>query len=314
MEAIPGLVSITIPFYNAERFLRETIESVFGQLYQQWELLLVDDGSTDRSSAIARDFAARFPGRVVCLEHPGHRNLGVNAARNLGARNSRGELLAFLDSDDLWLPGKLEANVSAMMQHPEAGFLFGYTEYWYEWDPEGNHHQKNDIPPLAPGGKVYLPPLLLAQSYPLGPYGAPCPCSFLLRRWAFERVGGFDECFSPATYQIYEDIAFLSKLYLQVPVYVSQECLDRNRCNRFSMSRQPANVRREEASRRFYFRWLKDYLRQQAVRDPAIWRAVRKESWFYALPLPVAKFLRRVVRKLSRWRKQARRARTAAAS
>ena len=85
MEEIKGLVSVTIPFYNAQRFLRETVESVLAQTYADWELLLVDDGSTDGSSGIAQSFAATFPGKIFYLEHPGHRNLGVNAARNLGA-------------------------------------------------------------------------------------------------------------------------------------------------------------------------------------------------------------------------------------
>ena len=293
MEKIKGLVSVTIPFYNAARFLRETIESVLAQSYATWEMLLVDDGSKDASSAIAQSYAARHPDRVFYLEHPEHRNLGVNAARNLGARHSRGEFLAFLDSDDIWLPAKLEVNVASMVEHPEAGFLFGPTEYWYEWDAEGNDHKKNEVPMIAPGERLYTPPALLARSLPLGKYGVPCPCSFLVRRWAFERVAGFDEEFNPSTYQYFEDAAFLAKMYTQVPIYVSGSCQDRNRCNQFSMSRQASTVRSFEPARRFFFRWLMDYLRRHEVTDPEIWRAVRKESWFYWLPLPAATLARR---------------------
>ena len=162
MESVPGLVSITIPIFNAERFLRETIESVLAQDYRQWELLLADDGSTDSSSAIARDFAHGF--RAGCLsEHPGRRNLGVNATRNLGARNSRGEFLAFLDADDIWLPEKLEAHVNAMMQNPEAGFSSAPPNTGTNGTREGNNHKKNDIPPLAPGGQrcIFRPCCLL---------------------------------------------------------------------------------------------------------------------------------------------------------
>lgn len=301
MTASRGLVSITIPFFNAERFLVETVESVLAQTYFNWELLLVDDGSTDRSTEFARSLVAQHLGRIFYLEHAGHRNLGVNAARNLGARRSRGEFLAFLDSDDIWLPAKLEASVAALEAHPEAGFYFGSTEYWYEWDPEGNNHERNRTPPLAPAGRVYQPPQLLAKSYPLGSYGAPCPCSFLLRKEAFECVGGFDECFHRGTYQLYEDIAFLSKMYLRVPVYIGSDCLERNRCSRYSMTRQPATVRNEEAARRYYFRWLGNYLRHQPVIDSELWRAVRAESWFYMLPLPVARLIRRVRGKWMRW-------------
>ncbi|MGA3332611.1 MAG: glycosyltransferase [Terracidiphilus sp.] len=300
MEEIKGLVSVTIPFYNAERFLQETIESVLAQSYATWELLLVDDGSSDGSSAIAQAYAARSPDKIFYLEHPGHRNLGVNAARNLGARHSRGEFMAFLDSDDIWLPAKLEVNVASMVDHPEAGFLFGPTEYWYEWDPEGNSHRKNEVPTVAPGEILYTPPVLLARNMPLGKYGVPCPCSFLVRRWAFERVGGFNEDFNPTTYQYYEDVAFLSKIYLHVPVYVSEACLDRNRCSRFSMTRQASTVRNFDASRRFFLRWLTDYLRQHAVTDREIWRAVHRESWFYCLPISVASLLRRAQWRIAR--------------
>jgi glycosyltransferase involved in cell wall biosynthesis len=300
MEEIKGLVSVTIPFFNAERFLGETIESVFAQTCSSWELLLVDDGSSDGSTEIAKSYAARHPNNVRYLEHHGHRNLGVNAARNLGARHSRGEFLAFLDSDDIWLPTKLEVNVESMLTHAKVGFLFGPTEYWYEWDPVGNANWKNEVPMVAPGDTVYAPPELLARSLPLGEYGVPCPCSFLMRRWAFERAGGFDEAFNPSTYQYFEDVAFLAKMYLHVPIYVSGDCLDRNRCNQFSMSRQASTVRNFEASRRFFFRWLTDYLREQKVADAAIWRALRKESWFYCLPLPVAGLVRRAQWRIDR--------------
>ncbi|MGO8760261.1 MAG: glycosyltransferase family 2 protein [Terracidiphilus sp.] len=300
MKEIEGLVSVTIPFLNAERFLRETIESVLAQSYSQWELLLVDDGSSDASTGIARSYAASRPDRIFYLEHPSHRNLGVNAARNLGARSSRGEFLAFLDSDDIWLPARLEAAVASMVEHPEAGFFFGPTEYWYEWDPEGNGGRKNEVPALAPGDRLYLPPELMACTMPLGKFGVPCPCSFLLRRWALERVGGFDESFNPSTFQYYEDVALLSKIYLHVPVFVSSACLDKNRCSRFSMSRQMVPALSHDAARRFFFRWLKGYLRQHAINDREIWRIVRKESWFYCLPLHVASLLRRAQWKIAR--------------
>jgi glycosyltransferase involved in cell wall biosynthesis len=300
MEEIKGLVSVTIPFFNAERFIGETIESVLAQTYSSWELLLVDDGSTDGSTEIAQAYAARYPGKICYLEHAGHRNLGVNAARNLGAHQSRGEFLAFLDSDDIWLPAKLETNVASLVEHREAGFLIGPTEYWYEWDTEGNRDRKNEVPIVAPGDILYAPPALLAGSLSSGKYGVPCPCSFLVRRWAYERTGGFDEEFNPSTYQYFEDGAFLVKMYLHVPTYVSDVCLDRNRCNQFSMTRQAGTIRNFDAARRFFFRWLRNYLRQQAVTDQEIWRVVRKESWFYWLPLPLATLARRAQWRLAR--------------
>ena len=89
------LVSAVIIFFNEERFLEEAIESVRAQTYTNWELLLVDDGSTDGSSACARRHAAAEPGRVRYLEHPGRVNLGMSAARNLGIRGGAGRGACF---------------------------------------------------------------------------------------------------------------------------------------------------------------------------------------------------------------------------
>ena len=85
MNEVKGLVSVTIPFHNAERFLTETIESVLAQTYTSWELLLVDDGSTDSSAEIAYRYETQYPGRIRGLEHPDHRNCGLTRSRNLGA-------------------------------------------------------------------------------------------------------------------------------------------------------------------------------------------------------------------------------------
>ena len=82
-------VSVTIIFLDEERFLAEAVESVLAQSYTNWELLLVDDGSTDRSTEIARGYALANPDRIRYLEHPGHANRGMSASRNLGVRSAR---------------------------------------------------------------------------------------------------------------------------------------------------------------------------------------------------------------------------------
>src|SRR5256885_11136720 len=120
----PGLVSVVMPFLNLAQYLGEAIESVLAQTYPSWELLLVDDGSTDGASEIARSYAARHPERIRYLEHPGHRNRGMSASRNLGLQQSRGALVAFLDSDDVWLPEKLARQVATLDAHPEAQMTF----------------------------------------------------------------------------------------------------------------------------------------------------------------------------------------------
>src|SRR5438105_1562536 len=103
MSSKPLVSAITI-FLNEEKFLQEAIASVFAQTYDNWELLLVDDGSTDASTEIALRYAKQYPEKVRYVEHRGHQNRGMSAARNLGIRNAKGQYIAFLDADDVWLP------------------------------------------------------------------------------------------------------------------------------------------------------------------------------------------------------------------
>jgi cellulose synthase/poly-beta-1,6-N-acetylglucosamine synthase-like glycosyltransferase len=120
-------VSVIIPFLNAEKFIREAIESVFAQTYENWELLLIDDGSNDESTVIARSYAAEYPDKVRYLEHRGHQNLGKSTSRNLGIHNAGGDYLAFLDADDIFLPQKLERQVALLESRPWAGMVYGRT-------------------------------------------------------------------------------------------------------------------------------------------------------------------------------------------
>ena len=98
------LVSAIIIFLNGEQFIEEAIASIFAQSYNNWELLLVDDGSTDHSTMIAQKYAQKYPEKVFYLEHEGHQNKGMSASRNLGISQANGEYIGFLDADDMWLP------------------------------------------------------------------------------------------------------------------------------------------------------------------------------------------------------------------
>src|SRR5262245_22998194 len=124
------VVSCIIIFYNAERFIQEAIDSVFAQTYSDWELLLVDDGSVDSSSEIARRIAEIHPERVRVVEHQRHGNCGMSASRNLGIRSSHGKYVAFVDSDDVLTERQLEQQVAILDAHPAAAGVFGKTRYW----------------------------------------------------------------------------------------------------------------------------------------------------------------------------------------
>src|SRR3990167_7462919 len=127
------LVSVIMPFLNAEKFIGEAIDSVFAQTYTSWELLPVDDGSSDGSTRIALDYNERNPERVRYLEHDRHMNKGTSASRNLGIRNAKGKYIATLDDDDVWLPNKLQQQVEIMESNPEIGMVYGNTKDWHGW-------------------------------------------------------------------------------------------------------------------------------------------------------------------------------------
>lgn len=128
---ITGLVSIVTPNYNCGKYIAETIESVRNQTYTNWEMLIVDDCSTDNSVAIAQSYAQKDSRIHVLIQS---KNSGAALARNRALDEARGEYIAFLDSDDLWLPEKLEKQVSFMRAN---NCDFCFTEYEHI-DEDGN--------------------------------------------------------------------------------------------------------------------------------------------------------------------------------
>jgi len=193
------LVSVIIPTYNRLDFLTGTITSVLKQTYKNIELIVVDDGSTDTTS---KEIPKRFPS-VIYVKQP-HR--GVSAARNLGIQLAKGNYIAFLDSDDLWLPKKLEREVSCLTANP--GYPVCYTnEIWIRKGIRVNPKKRHK----KYGGWIY-------------PYCLPLciisPSSVILRREIFEMAGRFDESL-PAC----EDYDLWLRVTARFPVYLIDDPL-----------------------------------------------------------------------------------------
>ncbi|HEX2190951.1 MAG TPA: glycosyltransferase family A protein [Longimicrobiaceae bacterium] len=279
-------VSVVTIFLNAERFLAEAVESLFAQTCRDWELVLVDDGSTDGSTAIARDYAARFPDRVRYAEHPGHVNRGMSASRNLGIRLARGEYVALLDGDDVYLPRKLEHQVALLDAHPEVGMVYGATEYWYSWTgrPEDAGRDRLRTRGLAPG-TVVRPPELVRRVLREAAR-TPCTCGVVMRREAVERAGGFEEGFGG----MYEDQVFFLKLGLREEVLVDGECLDRYRqhegswCHRELTGGRWQRTSAMSESRRAFLEWLETFLQDPRLGDGGLLRRTRRELLPYRHP------------------------------
>lgn len=276
------LVSVIIPFLNVEKFIQEAVESVFAQTYDYWELLLVDDGSIDKSTEIAQWYSDRYPGRVHYLEHDSHRNRGASTSRNLGFSRAKGEYIAFLDADDVWFPHKLEQQLAILGSQPGTGVVYGATEYWYSWTRNPADTQRDYVWRrfgVQPNTIVNPPDLLVL--FLRHRYAVPCTGSFLLRRGAVERVGGYEESFR----YIYTDQAFLVKLCLTTSFFVADGCWDRYRQHPDSCCHVAEQKGQIGAAYLIYLRWLEQYLSEQGVKNIAVWSALGKARWSYRHPL-----------------------------
>lgn len=160
------LISVIIPTYNRADYIVEAVESALAQSYAPSELIVIDDGSTDATAAILAPYADR-------LTYVRQDNQGIGAARNHGVARSAGEFIAFLDSDDLWLPDKLRWQMDAFRQTPDLDAVYGHAEQFVS--PELDAASAARLRHLA--GKIQP---------------APIACALLIRREAFDRVGPFD--------------------------------------------------------------------------------------------------------------------------
>jgi glycosyltransferase involved in cell wall biosynthesis len=277
------LVSCIIIFLNAgEKFFIEAIDSVFAQTYDHWELLLVDDGSSDESTAIALRYAQKYPNKVRYLEHKGHQNRGMSASRNLGINHAKGEYIALLDADDIWLPQKLEKQVGILEEQPEAGMVYGSTLMWFSWtgNPEDAKRDYGRFLGVQPDTLV-TPPTLL-KLFLLGKAVTPGTCGVLMRSELVKNIGGFEESFRG----MYEDQAFFYKFCLKAPVFIESGCWDRYRQHSNSNCYIAAvlghyNPLQPNLTHLILLNWLEKYLVQQGVNDTDIWQALKTALWPY---------------------------------
>jgi glycosyltransferase involved in cell wall biosynthesis len=157
-----ALVSVVIPCYNGDRYLAAAIESALGQTYRPIEVIVVDDGSTDRSREVVEAFGRR-------VQYAYRIHSGIAGARNHGADLARGGFLAFLDADDLWTEDKLQRQMAAFESDATAGIVIGDTDQFVS--PE-------------------LPDEVRAR-FVTGTVAVRLPGAVLIRRAAFDRVGNF---------------------------------------------------------------------------------------------------------------------------
>ncbi|WP_292468262.1 glycosyltransferase family A protein [Methanolobus sp.] len=194
-------ISVVIPLYNKENSIGRTIKSVLSQTYQDFELIIVDDGSRDKSAEIVRSFTDK---RIRLIQQE---NAGVSVARNTGIEASKAEIIAFLDADDEWLPVFLETIIRLRKKYPDAG-LYGTA---YEVHYPGSIVQKTYI---ANEGERILPSNFGA----FVEFGGPIfnSSSFAAPKEVLEEIGGY-----PLRVKWSEDTMVWGKIALQFPIAYS---------------------------------------------------------------------------------------------
>jgi glycosyltransferase involved in cell wall biosynthesis len=195
----PPLISIIIPTYNRAAFLLEAIDSVFNQTCSDFELIVIDDGSTDGTTEALKKY-------VDHLIYHRQTNQGVSGARNQGLRMAQGKWVAFLDSDDLWLPKKLETQLLFFSQIPEAA-ICQTEEIWIRNGRRVNPQKKHQ----KFSGDIFSPSLKLCLV---------SPSAVMIERELFDRVGPFDEAL-PAC----EDYDLWLRISSQFPIYLIDDSL-----------------------------------------------------------------------------------------
>jgi glycosyltransferase involved in cell wall biosynthesis len=162
-------VSVIIPAFNAAAFLREAVESALAQTHAPLEVIVIDDGSTDSTAEVAR----RLPVTYIHQE-----NAGVSTARNRAIAYSRGDLIALLDADDVWLRQKLAIQIDCLTENPEAGYASCFFSYIFR--------------PL-PGPPSWWPPKWYRDGrVPPTEAGLCIPSTWLIRRSTWDAVGPFE--------------------------------------------------------------------------------------------------------------------------
>lgn len=175
------LVSVIIPSYNCATYLPEAIDSVLAQTYSNFEILVIDDGSTDQTAELLQAYSNQHD--AITAIH--QQNQGVAVARNHGIQQAKGEWVAFLDADDILLPDKLAAQLAVAAAHPAAGIIHSG---WQRVDSQGNFQLNVEpwywVPELTLEGWLRWKPVL--------------PSAMLFQRQWLVQAGGFDRRFPPA--------------------------------------------------------------------------------------------------------------------
>jgi glycosyltransferase involved in cell wall biosynthesis len=277
MSHVP-VISVVLIFFNEERFLSEAVASVIAQTHSDWELLLVDDGSTDGSTALAQGYARDQPDRIRYLDHPGHANLGMSATRNRGISEAGGAYLSFLDADDVWRPRKLEQQLAAITANPRAAMVVGRTEWWYGWTGVLADADRDWVQQLPISLNTVVEPPALLRAFLQDEFASLA--DLLVTREAVQAVGAYEPTFRG----MYEDQVFHAKVCASYPIYVADQTWYRYRQHAQSCCALAGAAGEKPAARGVYLDWLERFVATAGVTDAELLRALKQELFPFRHP------------------------------
>lgn len=270
-KKISPLVSVIIPFFDREEFLTEAIESVIIQTENSWELLLINDGSTDGSLEIVRSYKEKYPNKIYLLNHKDNLNKGASASRNLGIENAKGKYITFLDSDDVFFPDTLERELKAFAENPKADVVCGTLKCWYSWSDQAEKWEKDFIIDLVLElEKLYQPPDLLVHNLNAGGRKPGIDCVMLKSDFAKQF-----ELFEADYRYAWEDQVFWAKVSIYGKIYVMDAVLAKYRQHPASTCAIEAKNGQDISSMSIFLDWLEEYLNKQNIKNKDVWTALR---------------------------------------
>ncbi len=219
-------ISVVVPAYNAERSIGETIESILNQTMPPTEVIVIDDGSLDGTAGVVRGFGTR-------VKYERQENAGASAARNRGIALAKGEYLAFLDADDLWLPQKLEKQIALLERNPDLRWVYSDAFIFADGQPESTTRVGRHL--KLRSGNIF-------EALLLGDFiASPTP---VIHREVFARLGAF--LIQPPRFVYAEDWEMWLRIAQYYPVGLVDEPLARYRMSTDSASQSLGSIRRHE--------------------------------------------------------------------
>ncbi len=275
------LVSIIMPVYNGERFIGEALDSILMQSYKNFELIVINDGSTDNTLEILQQYKTRFDERLLIINQP---NQGQVVAKNKGLNLARGDFISFLDSDDRWHPRKLESQIDLLLKNPSVGLC--YTEAVLI-DERGNQIGYRTVNPSYIGkcfNKLIMGNCITASSV-------------LLKRECIDKVGSFDTSLTACeNWDLWLRISRISELkYIKKPLtyyrihqeHMSKD-LDKMRNARLQVLSKYKNVLPKDVYKAALFKVYSHFagsylwnLQLVKARQDA-YRALKIKPWFWS--------------------------------